>query len=88
MDADGSGTIDFSEWLNWGAQDGTALLERIRQEKGISEEQLRDPGAEMPCGEERLRTIEASMRQSGEIACGAERRNMNRERFGGPSCGR
>lgn len=62
MDADNSGTIDFSEWLNWGAQDGTRLLNRIREEKGISEEQLRDPGAQMPCGEERLKMIETSMR--------------------------
>ena len=87
IDADGSGTIDFSEWLNWGAQDGRELLDRIGGEKGLSEEDLRDPDAEIPCGEERLAAIKEAMEESGDIECGEERERSSRDRYGGKKGG-
>lgn len=86
IDTDHSGSIDFSEWLNWGARDGDQLLHELAEEKGLTEASLRDPNAKMPCGEERLRIIEQKMRESGEIGCSGPNERAEEEGFGEGGC--
>ena len=43
LDADGSGTIDFSEFLNWGAQSQNELMSKISDQQGINPDDFMNP---------------------------------------------
>jgi len=43
------------------------MLSDIKQEEGIDPASMMDPNAKIPCGEEKLRIIEAEMRARGEF---------------------